>query len=230
MNKISVSVIVTCHNLEKYLDDCINSLAHQTKQPTEIIIVHDNCEHPPQFYAGTISLFRHIQRGVARTRHEGVLLSTSANILFLDADDVLEEVFIERMLDARVANPDAVLYPNVLLWASWGKPENWQRNKWHESPDTVDGEALYAINPCVVTSLMTKELYIKLGGFDGKLILFEDWDFWWKAFDQGTQFVKVPGAVLKYRQRQESRNHLSTDDVRSEMYQLIRERHGKNKE
>lgn len=221
LNKVSISVIISCANLEKYLDECIASIAAQTMQPTEVIVIHDNCNEP-RSYKNVTSVFRQVHKGVARTRQEGVLLATSDNILFLDADDALSENFIEAMVHARIVHPIAILYPNVLLWSHWGDKEK-QRNGWHEAPDKIDYKMMYEKCPLVITSLIPQNMCL-MHPFDPKLKLYEDWQFWFELFTVGEKFIKVPGAVLKYRQRQKSRNR-ADPDLRNQMFYEVQGRH-----
>lgn len=220
-SKVGISVLVTCCNLEKYLDECIQSIASQTKQPTEVIIVHDGCTNP-RLYANTTSFCRTYNKGVAHTRSEAVSFSHYDNLLFLDADDCLSENFIQEMIENRLHYPDAILYPNVLLWSHWNDSQ--ENNGWHEAIGTVDYDTLYNNNPCVVTSLIPRKIFTDLKGFDPVLPIFEDWDFFWQAYEKGTEFKKVPTTFLKYRQRTQSRNRMG-GDIKSEVFQLIRDRY-----
>ena len=52
-----VSIIVTCHNLEEYLDDCIDSVKGQTVQPCEVVLCHDACDKP-KAYADITTVIR----------------------------------------------------------------------------------------------------------------------------------------------------------------------------
>ena len=38
---IKISIIVPCYNVEKYLEDCLNSLLNQTFKDYEIICIND---------------------------------------------------------------------------------------------------------------------------------------------------------------------------------------------
>ncbi|HCK3506152.1 TPA: glycosyltransferase, partial [Enterococcus faecium] len=37
---VKISVIVPCYNVEKYIDECINSLINQTLKDIEIILLN----------------------------------------------------------------------------------------------------------------------------------------------------------------------------------------------
>ena len=221
LNRVSISVCITCCNLEKYLEECLESIAAQTMPPTEVIIVHDGCEKSWS-YGGAVNLFRQQNRGVARSRHEAVLLAQSDNILFVDADDILNEQFIQLMINARLEHPEGILYPNVINLHRWGESKN--RNEWAESVDTVSYATMYSRCPIVISSLIPKKVYEEVRGFDPTLKLYEDWDFHFKVFELGYEFIKVPQAVLKYRSRSKGRNKADAD-LRNEMFYEVQGRH-----
>ena len=41
MNSIKVSILVPAFNVEEYIDDCLQSLMHQTLKEIEVIVVDD---------------------------------------------------------------------------------------------------------------------------------------------------------------------------------------------
>lgn len=208
-----ISVIVTCYNLEKYLDECLRSLRDQTVLPDEVILVHDGCTHPVGGI-GVTTLIREKNIGVARSRDEGFKISSGDKILFVDADDVLPENFIEKMLEIK-AN---IVYPNCLLWSHWG--ESTFQNAWHEAPPRISMKKMLDRNEVVVTSMMDREVYEKVGGFNPKLQVFEDWDFFLRALSIGFTFRRA-NTYLKYRQRTNSRNH-QDEKLKQKIYREIK--------
>jgi glycosyltransferase involved in cell wall biosynthesis len=225
MTALSVSVIVSCCNLHAYLDECVRSIVVQTMQPSELIIVHDGCADDPKLYKESTTIYRKRNCGVARTRHEGVLLSKSDYIIFLDADDCLDEYFIESMVKMKAKTDADIIYPNVLLWANWDK-EHPIKNAWHESAEEVTHEKMMEYNQVVVTSLMKRALYFEIGGFGNEPIL-EDYAFFLRCLKEGKTFKKSPQSVLRYRQRQKSRN-ISNDELKNEWKFRIQEEYEKS--
>lgn len=212
----NVSVIVTCHNLEAYLNECVQSLWSQTVQPKEVIIIHDKCDKPMAF-DGTTTVIRDGNIGVAKSRDEGVRLSTQPNLLFVDADDVLPEFFLQEMV-ATLQHGADVAYPDVLVWARWG--ESVYHNAWYNPPKRLTMRHMIVKNQVVVTSLMRRKVYEAVGGFDPELPIFEDYAFWMAAMKQGFVFKKA-NTYLKYRQRTESRNRQS-DSLKKQIYEQIK--------
>ena len=219
MAKARVSVIITCYNLERYLGEAIESVRAQTVQPLETIVIHDGCERPTM-HDGTHTVFRQENRGVAESRDEGVRLAKGEWLLFLDADDCLAENFIEECL--KQADRADIVYPNILLWSWWGE-EAPKPNVWRKAPARITPQLLLRQNEVVVSSLMRRRVYEVVGGFDPQLPLFEDWDFWLKALEAGFAFRRAD-TYLKYRQRQNSRNH-QREDMKQRALAEIRQRH-----
>lgn len=225
MMGVSVAVVVSCCNLHAYLDACVESVKNQTMQPTELIIVHDGCEKDPVLYPVAKNIVRRKNMGVARTRHEGVLISQSEQIIFLDADDCLDEYFIEAMIQTKAATKADIIYPNVLLWSNWSK-EHPMKNAWHEAPDEVTWEKMMEYNQVVVSSLIPRVLYDKIGGFGNEPIL-EDYAFFLRCMSGGYTFAKSKQSVLRYRQRENGRNRRS-HELKNQWYYKIKEEYEKS--
>lgn len=218
MYKISISVIITCHNLHTYLPECVESVKAQTMRASEIIIVHDACEPPPVF-PDTTTLVRDLHRGVGISRNQGALLASSEYLLFLDADDALDEHFIESMVKVKADTKADIIYPNVLLWSHWHKDVK-LRNAWHESVEEVTKENMLQQNQIVVTSLVSRKRYLEAGGTPDIPIL-EDYALWMRCLQLGATFAKSPHSVLKYRQRKEGRLR-HNDEAKNEWYYKLK--------
>lgn len=212
-----VSVIITCFNLETYLDECIDSVKQQIRQADEIILIHDGCKETAKAYTGVTTIFCDKNMGVAKARDMGFKLSTGSHIIFLDGDDVLPVNYLMQMdsIDADV------VYPSCVVWAGWsnsGLP-----NIWHEAPNKITLERLLERNEVLMPSLFKREWYEKCGGFDESLPIFEDWEFWVNCASKGAIFKKSC-AFLMYRQRTLSRNH-QKDELKSEIHKKVNERY-----
>lgn len=201
---MKISVIVTSHKgTEPYLEECLESIMAQTTKPHEIILVIDGYEKP-MVYPGVTTILRDVNKGVAFSRHEGVKVMTGDFILFVDADDVLPENFLAEMESAKQKFGADITYPGCILWSRWGGSK--KENGYFMPQKVVTRAQMLKYNQVVVTSLMPKAMYDKLGGFDDDLDLYEDWEFFLRAMDAGYTFHRAPIA-FKYRQRTQSRNH-----------------------
>ena len=102
-----VSIIIPVYNVEKYLQQCLESVCGQTYNNLEIIVVDD--ESPD--HSGEIAeIFskkdsrvhvEHIKnRGAAGARNVGLDQCHGDYILFVDSDDWVERDMVERLLSA----------------------------------------------------------------------------------------------------------------------------------
>lgn len=218
-----ISVIITCYNLEQFLLEAVESVKAQTLQPQEIIIVHDGCKKPA-LVPGCEVVFREDNIGVARSRDEGFRISTGKLLLFLDADDALPENFLEETL--YTIKSSSIAYPHILMWCHWS--EKPKKNEMHAAPTKITEKTLLQSNQVTVTSLMSRDVYESVGGFDPELEIWEDWDFFIKALKKGFHFKRA-NTYIKYRQLASSRNH-QPDKLKKQVYELIKKRHGKKEE
>ena len=126
MNQIMISIVVPVYNVEKYIRQCIDSILNQTYSHFEVICVDDgstdNSYEILKEYEKQDSRVVAIQQknqyaGVARNR--GMEIAKGKYILFLDADDFIEENTLELLVDyaekhkTEVLVFDAFQYDNV---------------------------------------------------------------------------------------------------------------------
>lgn len=194
---LDLSVLVTCYQKEPYLDECISSILRQTKQPKEIIVVHDGCSEP-MHHQDVTTIMLHTNMGVCRARHEAFRYSTGKLILFVDGDDMLSPDYIEKMTLVLSEGAD-VVYPDLYFFGDMNPSLT-------VTPDPLSPEVIKELKkvPIPVTSLMRREVYEKLGGFKDFPVL-EDLDFWLRAMCNDYTFAKAQ-TLLWYRQEGEKRN------------------------
>lgn len=194
---IDVSVLITCYNKEQYLDECVTSVMRQTKEPREIIVVHDECSEP-MHHTQVTTIMLHKNLGVARARHEAFRFSVGKLILFLDGDDIISPDYLEKMT-LKIHEGADIVYPDIYFFGDSGKKLSVLGEK--VTPALV--KRLQKL-PIPVTCLMNRGVYEDLGGF-GKWEVLEDLDFWLRAMCNGYTFEKAE-TLLWYRQEGVKRN------------------------
>lgn len=113
-NKIpKVSVIITCHNYGKYLDQCLRSVYEQTYKDFEIIVVNDGSTDETAKVLEThndIRVITHvIPQGLTISSNEAIKQSKGDYILRLDADDWLHEDALAVMVGYLNNRPDIAM-------------------------------------------------------------------------------------------------------------------------
>lgn len=107
-----VSVIVPVYNGDKFLNQCLESVANQTLKDLEVIVVNDgsrdnSLEIMQKFKDKYTDMFKIIDiqnSGVGAARNKALDIATGEFIKFLDADDYLELNILEKMYDIAKEN------------------------------------------------------------------------------------------------------------------------------
>lgn len=101
-----VSVILPIYCVEKYLEQCIDSILEQTYSGLEIILVNDgsidNCGDICDRYSMKDSRIKVIHKGnggVSSARNVGLDTATGEYIAFIDPDDTVHPRYIEILLE-----------------------------------------------------------------------------------------------------------------------------------
>ncbi len=104
MKKSKISIITPVYNAEKYIARCIESVQKQTYKNIEHIIIDDgstdNTYNICQKYKDKIKLIHKANEGVSKARNIGIENSRGDYLLFVDADDWLEENMCQKMIEA----------------------------------------------------------------------------------------------------------------------------------
>ena len=105
MENTKVSVIVPIYNVEKYLEECLNSLEQQTYRNISVILINDGSSDKSKEIAEryvnrnkNFSLINKTNGGLSSARNAGLAYSDGKYVLFLDSDDYLVDNAIEEMV------------------------------------------------------------------------------------------------------------------------------------
>lgn len=115
-----ISIILPVHNVDPYLDACLNSVAAQTFQDWEAILVDDGSTDFSGIICDSYSRkdyrFRVIHQenhGVSAARNAGIEAATAPLLAFIDPDDFISENFFSSLVRDLSANGAEVAVSNV---------------------------------------------------------------------------------------------------------------------
>lgn len=117
-NYPKVYVIIPIYNVEFYLRECLDSVVNQTYKNLRIILVNDGSTDSSEAIAREylsdqrVSLISKENGGLSSARNAGLREAyldgnDGDYILFLDSDDYLALSYVDSMVKAIVANPQA---------------------------------------------------------------------------------------------------------------------------
>ena len=99
---MKVSIVIPVYNVEKYIDECMNSAINQTLKEIEIIAINDGSTDSSleklKYYEQKydfVKIINQENKGVSRARNLGLEAAKGEFIYFLDSDDYIELDSIE---------------------------------------------------------------------------------------------------------------------------------------
>lgn len=167
-----ISVIIPLYNHQKALERALRSIAAQTYQDIEIVIVDDGSDEELETgdWELDVTLHRQENAGAPTARNKGFTLSKGEYVIFWDADVVGEPEMLEKMVQALDENPEASFaYANHVFGNKRMPSQHWST------------EALEHNNYIHSTSLIRRDAAVR---WDESLKRFQDWDLWLTMAEQ----------------------------------------------
>lgn len=199
--------------------DAIDSVFAQTYPYWECIVVddtkdgnlQDHGDIPYRIKFPYVKWLRCGKQNASAARNMGAEAAKAPYLIFLDADDVLKNEFLERtMFEAKEC-------PNSMIYTDWIElPSGNIHRSIDFKLDKVKSQSIFA-----VTFLHPKQGWIDVGGFDEGLVGWEDWDYQIALAMKGYCGVRVPEALFGYRYQTGSRREQSFD-IRQQLLPTIR--------
>lgn len=106
-NNVNISIIIPVYNVYEYLDECLESIEKQTYKNFEILLINDGStdgsDRKCQEWKEKDSRVRYISKqneGHALTVNLGIKEAAGEYLVFIDADDWIENTYIEDLYEA----------------------------------------------------------------------------------------------------------------------------------
>lgn len=207
-NSTLISVIIPAHNAGTYLAQCIENLLHQTHEYLEIIVVDDGSTDDTARVAHQYPTVKYIYQtnsGVSVARNTGIDAASGEYIHFMDADDLLDLWFYEKMIRASI-DTDSDMACSGFVFERF--PSQTQKIE-HQLLISLTEDKIRLTNVCNYGAcwkyiykrsfLKENNLYFEAGRFSGG-----DRIFSLQAVFFANRIVTVPGATYIYKNRKET--------------------------
>lgn len=123
-NDVTVSVVIPVYNVEKYLNECVDSMLKQTYSSYEIILVDDGstdssgsiCDE----YAAKdnrISVIHKANGGLSSARNAGLEKAKGKYVYFLDSDDYIVEQAIKSLAEKAENDSSDIVFFDAVSFA-----------------------------------------------------------------------------------------------------------------
>lgn len=185
---VCISVIIPCHNGERFLAEAIESVLAQTYAAAEILVIDDGSTDGTKAIATRYPQVRYLyqpQSGVSAARNLGIQESQGDYLLFLDHDDRLLPKALELGVHWLTTYPESGfvfgLCRNIDIH---GLPSQGSYRAVLERPYTGEvypnllrGESIHP----PARQIYQRRVVEAIGGFDPNLTVAEDYDFCLRA-------------------------------------------------
>lgn len=218
---MKLSYIVPVYKVEKYLEECVESILSQTMDDYEIILVDDGspdncpamCDAYAEKYPEKIRVVHRENSGPSKTRNVGLSMASGNYVFFIDSDDFLKEDRIKELYEKAVEFDVDVLQTSYYSFNENDGKEtffeaSFETNKLLTHTD-LEKELCFASSKRRIVfawrNLFKREFLIKNNiAFKEELRMVEEVPFNLEALSKAERFVAVDIPVLCYRIREDS--------------------------
>jgi glycosyltransferase involved in cell wall biosynthesis len=197
-------VVIPARNAAHFISTALDSVLGQTVTIDDVVVVDDGSTDDTAAvvgrYGNPVRVVRQEPSGLPAARNAGVAATGAERILFLDADDVLEPECAARLGRKMDTGSDlGLVHCGFLAVDRDLRPIRTRLRGVEGDPRAAlllpDGELIHGGG---TGTLVQKQAFDVIGGFDETMNHSEDWDF---CFRMGTRFKLgfVPEALFLYR-------------------------------
>lgn len=140
MHEKMVSIIIPMYNVEKYLNECLQSVINQTFRNLEIICIDDASTDKTLMIANSIAksdsriciLKNECNKGLSYTRNRGMDIAKGKYIYFLDSDDMVTENAIQELWsEAENKQLDVIFFDGYVIFEDKGLADRFRDYRTH---------------------------------------------------------------------------------------------------
>ena len=205
MNQL-VSIILPCYNA-KYINDTLESIKNQTYKNIEVIAVNDGSLYDIKelIKPYNIKYIEQENSGCQIAQINGIKNSNGELIICFDIDDIMPKNFIEKLVHLHNNDSD-IICPGIINTDENLNP----KGKWVPHRN-ITFDRIKENNLLCKSSLFSRKLYDKIGGFDAnfnknQIPCYGDWEFWVNCAYHDAKFIR---SNTCYTRRMHSNNMTS---------------------
>ena len=178
----TVSVIIPCYNMGRYVGQAIDSVLAQTFQPVECIVIDDGSTDETadviSRYGPPVRLIRQANTGRAAAVNRAASQARGDTLCLLDADDYWLPTLLERQLDALEEVGAGFVYCPAIRFTEAG--EDGKNIVGAPLPANCVRQLLRA-NICNVCGAMVcRQTFLDVGGLNARFWPADDYHLWLK--------------------------------------------------
>ena len=205
MEEERVSVVIPVYNGEKFIKKSIESALNQTYKNLEVVVINDCSTDKTEEVIfkefkniiGSKIIYHKNEKNLerAKSRNKGVELSSGKYIFFLDADDLWEKKYVEKVIDIFKREDADIVYsfPRILV----DENDKIVRISKKNLPKDL-GEIIFSSQIGYPTATAIKKE--KFLGYIDKYIPREDWEFFIRSYLNNLKIYIDDNKLVKIRE------------------------------
>lgn len=194
----TISIVIPVYNQAEYLPSAIESALEQTV-PCEIIVVNDGSTDGSLEIAKRfpVKVVNQINKGLSSARNTGIMNATGDYVLFLDADDMLLDACVERIISTIKSTNADIVAPSFKCFGM----DN-SEIRLMERPGIEDFKMGNRIGYCCA---IRREVLLEVGGYSPRMTWgYEDYALTFNLLRLGKTLETIPERLWLYRTKEQS--------------------------
>lgn len=158
-SRITVAIIIPCHNYGEYLDDCLKAIEASSVQPMQVVVVDDSSTVPvPPLvgYSLNIKQIRINARSQHRACQAGFEHVSAQYVAFVDADDKIDPKYLSAAI--RRMDTDRNIAASFPYLLSFGDVNGVIQHGTERAPDVVRLADIEKRNWCTAGTVYRSEV------------------------------------------------------------------------
>lgn len=196
---MSITTVIPSYNQAKYLPDAIESAL---EQDCHVIVVDDGSTDGSAEIAAKYpaKLIRQVNKGLASARNTGIMNAETDYILFLDADDILLEGAVEKIMQVARDTDADIIASSFKTFGTSNETVILMQN-----PTIEDFKIANRIGYCAAVK---RSALLEVGGYSPRMTWgYEDYALWFDLLKRGKNLVTIPEVLWLYRTKEKSMIH-----------------------
>lgn len=235
------SVIVPIYNVEKYLENCIESILSQSFSDFELILVDDGSpDDSPEICDRYALIDRRIKvihkrnEGLVKARESGLMLATGTYVGYVDGDDWVKDSWLSSVAEViKKGHPDIISFNTILVCNDKEKKVKLQIPSGYYGKMDMKKKIYpimlynkeqnfynFGVYPSLCTKIIKKSLLMECKCEDSRITMGEDAACVYKSLLEAESFYIMEHYFYYYRQNRNSMTN-AYDENRFEKYELL---------
>lgn len=201
-NNPLISIVLPVWNGERYLGEALDSIINQSYDNFELIVVNDCSTDASLSIANSFAVrdsrisvvSNELNQKLPASLNKGFSLARGTYFTWTSDDNVLNRDFLKTLLNELLTSGADIVYSDF---------NSIDDNGDIQSVSSVgEAEGLVSQNTIGASFLYKRTVHEEIGGYDVSKFLYEDYDFWVRAYLAGFKFKCLHCVVYSYRRHE----------------------------